>query len=149
MYITLQNRLIIPSKKLFFIFTTFVCKNQQKADYYSPDSHDTVAWRTWKHSSMMRTTRLLTVRASATRCQYRWGWGPQWGPKHYRQWSQGEPPVDRQTHMSENITVPTLRWRAVIIHCLSHGIRWWSCSWRRLGWVSSGFSERKVLVMDD
>ena len=57
---------------------------------------------TRKHSSMMRTTRLPMVRASVTKCQYRWGgggsssekvWtGLQWwppGPGGYHVWCLG------------------------------------------------------------
>ena len=33
---------------------------------------------TRKHSSRMRTTRMTTVCASGTRCQYWWGWALKW-----------------------------------------------------------------------
>ena len=131
MYITLQNRLIIPSKKLFF-----VCKNQQKADYYSPDSHDTVAWRARKHSSMMRTTRLLTVGASATRCQCR-GVGCSMRSKAlWAMVTRGPPCGQTDTHEWKHYLLPTslagsnnslsIAWNSmvVLLEKVGVGVQW-------------------------
>ena len=80
-----------------------------------------------KHSSKMLTVRLPTVHASVSTRYQQWGgdgvpgkgsqsrgWGGlvpvQWSPMHHGYWSHGTP----ITHMTENITFPQLRWRAVI-----------------------------------